>query len=1150
MKQPRKHGLYNPIAEHDSCGVGFVAALNQDCEHDVVRLGLQVLNNLTHRGAVGANSTTGDGAGMLVRMPDDFFRAESKRLGFSLPSVGDYAVGMMFMPQDAQAHAAVIALVEKALCDEGMAVVAWREVPINHSAINDEVAAVAPKILQIIASRGAIAAGDAFERKLYVARRQMEKAAALPAINADVAGFYCASLSSRTLVYKGMFLSSQFGDFYFDLSNPLFRSALALVHQRFSTNTFPAWKLAHPYRFIAHNGEINTLRGNVNYMTARHPSSPLFGDDITKLRPFTEHGQSDTATLDNIVELLCLSGYSPAQALATLMPEAWQKDELMPASRRDFYRYLAPMMEPWDGPAEVVFSDGRQVGAILDRNGLRPGRYWLTDDGLVIMSSEAGVLDIADDKIIRKWRIQPGKIMLVDLERGRVVDDDEIKRDMTEARPYGEWADETQIPLTALDSQATDNLRQMDEAEMLCRQRGFGYTQEDIKFILGPMTDDAAEPIGSMGDDAPTAVLSSRMKSLSAYFRQEFAQVTNPPIDPIREDVVMSLKSYLGARHNLLSPFEKTPKACLALEHPLLRPAEFSALCATKLFRVSRLAALSAAKDGFAGLEAAVERLCEQSLAAVEEGADILILSDRDMSAEKMAIPVLLAAAAVHHRLVAAGRRTDVGLVLETGAAREVHDFAVLAGYGAEAIYPYLAYRTVLDVRLQVQKDDDERIDAYRNAVGKGLLKVMSKMGVSTFQSYCGAQIFEAVGLSAAFVDRYFCGTVSQIGGVGVADIGREVHYWHKLAYGENDCDDLDAGGDYAYRIHGEAHLWTPLSVSKLQHSVRAKHFDTYLEYSRQINEQGEKLMTLRGMLDIEKADSPVPLEEVESAVEIVRRFSTGAMSFGSISREAHTTLAIAMNRIGGKSNTGEGGEEAARFETLVNGDSMCSAIKQVASGRFGVTAEYLANSKMMQIKIAQGAKPGEGGQLPGHKVDTEIASVRHSVAGVGLISPPPHHDIYSIEDIAQLIYDLKCANPKGQVSVKLVSRFGVGTVAAGVAKAKSDHITIAGHDGGTGASPISSIKRAGTPWELGLSETHQTLVLNDLRGRIALQVDGQIKTGRDVIIGALLGADEFGFATSAVGCRRVYYDAQMSFKHLPRRRCHARPAAEKKVCR
>ena len=1135
MKPPIKHGLYNPIAEHDSCGVGFVATLKRDSEHDVVRLGLRVLNNLTHRGAVGANPTTGDGAGMLVCMPDEFFRSESKSLGFDLPPLGDYAIGMMFMPQSARAYDAAVAIVEKMINDEGMSVIGWRKVPTNRDAINDEVAACAPQITQIIVSRNAVAAGGDFERKLYVARRLMEKAAAVEAITTDAADFYCASLSSRTLVYKGMFLSEQLEGFYADLSAEHFRSPLALVHQRFSTNTFPAWKLAHPYRFIAHNGEINTLRGNVNYMTARHPSSPLFGDDIAKLKPFTEHRQSDTAALDNIIELLCLSGYSPAQALATLIPEAWQKDELMPAKCRDFYRYKAPMMEPWDGPAEVVFSNGLQVGAVLDRNGLRPGRYWLTDDGLVVMASEAGVLDIAEEKIIRKWRIQPGKLLLIDLERGCLVEDDEIKREMGEAHPYGAWADDLQIPLSALsatnvpnsisttdalENQNAENLRLINDTQLACQQRGFGYTQEDIKFILKPMAQSAVEPVGSMGDDTPTAVLSSRMKPLSTYFRQEFAQVTNPPIDPIREDIVMSLKSYLGARHNLLLPFEKAQKACVVLEHPVLTPAEFAALTQTKRFNITRLQALANTKDGPEGMAAAVEELCEKSLAAVAAGADILVLSDRDVSPEKIAIPILLATAAVHHRLVAAGRRTDVGLALETGAAREVHDFAVLSGYGAEAIYPYLAYRSLLTA--DTSANDDEYIHNYRQAVGKGLLKVMSKMGVSTFQSYCGAQIFEAIGLAEDFVNRYFCGTVSQIGGIGIVEIGHEAHNWHQSAYADKVDDELNAGGEYAYRINDEEHLWTPLSISKLQHSVRAKRFDTYLEYAAQINEQNEKLMTLRGLLEIFQSKTPIPLDEVEPATDIVRRFSTGAMSYGSISHEAHTTLAIAMNRIGGKSNTGEGGEETERFVKLANGDSMRSSIKQVASGRFGVTAEYLANSDMMQIKIAQGAKPGEGGQLPGHKVDTAIAKVRHSVAGVGLISPPPHHDIYSIEDIAQLIYDLKSANPKGQVSVKLVSRFGVGTVAAGVAKAKSDHITIAGCDGGTGASPLSSIKHAGTSWELGLSETHQTLVLNDLRGRIALQVDGQIKTGRDVIIGALLGADEFGFATAplvAEGC-------------------------------
>ena len=1119
--QPPKHGLYDPRYEHDSCGVGFVADIRGRAAHDIVRQGLQILVNLTHRGATGANPTTGDGAGLLAQMPDVLLRAETE---FALPPAGEYACGMMFMPQDEKIRAAAVAKIEEVLRGENLPVLGWRRVPTNRAAINDEVAASEPAVWQVFVGRNDTAAGDAFERRLFVARKCMERA--VVAEN-DAAGFYCCSLSSRTVVYKGMFLAAQLAAYYPDLTNPLFASALALVHQRFSTNTFPAWRLAHPYRYIAHNGEINTLRGNVNNMRARGDISPstIWGGDSAKLAPLADENQSDTASLDNAVELLRLSGYSPAHALSVLIPEAWQQDRLMDPARRAFYAYHAPMMEPWDGPAEVVFSDGVQIAAVLDRNGLRPGRYCLTKDERIVMASEAGALDIPDSEITGKWFIEPGKMLLVDMQKGGVVYDSEIKKELILQRDYDEWRRRSQTPIAELPAAAAEKiaLSENDERRL---QKSFGYTEEDIKFILRPMVEDAAEPIGAMGDDAPTAVLSERMKPLSAYFRQEFAQVTNPPIDPIREEVVMSLKSFLGGRPDLFRPLDAPETSCIALESPILLPEEFAKLRAHSGTRV--LDFTWAAAAGEAGMEKAVRDLRDAALRAVcEDGCDILILSDRAAGEDRIAVPVYLAAAAVHHHLVANGARLRAGIVAETGAAREVHDFAVLAGYGAEAIYPWLAYdlAAAIPVRKSSAMSPRQRIQRYRRAAGKGLLKTMSKMGVSTYQSYCGAQIFEAVGLARDFVDEYFCGTVSQIDGVGAAEVARETFRLHELAYGAESIsgdDSLDAGGDYAYRIRGESHLWTPQTVAALQHAVRGGGDEKYREYADNINIQNEKRMTLRGMLEIVDAKQPVALEEVESAAEIVRRFSTGAMSFGSISREAHTTLAIAMNRIGGKSNTGEGGEEAARFVPLPSGDSMRSAIKQVASGRFGVTAEYLANADMMQIKIAQGAKPGEGGQLPGHKVDDAIAGVRHSVPGVGLISPPPHHDIYSIEDIAQLIYDLKCANPRGQVSVKLVSRCGVGTVAAGVAKAKSDHITIAGHDGGTGASPLSSIKHAGTPWELGLSETHQTLVLNDLRGRVCLQVDGQIKTGRDVVIGALLGADEFGFATAplvAEGC-------------------------------
>ena len=1140
---PPAQGLYRPSAEHDACGVGFVAHLENVPSHETIRRGVQILENLTHRGAVGANPTTGDGAGMLLQLPDALLRAEMPDLPADPADSGGehaYAVGMLFLPQDPQTRAAVEAIITTTLAAEGMAVCGWREVPTNADAINSEVAASAPVTKQVFVLPQNIALGEAFERQLYIARKLIERAVAADStvnITADPAGFYCASLSSRTIVYKGMFLADQLAAYYPDLRDERFASALAVVHQRFSTNTFPAWRLAHPYRLIAHNGEINTLRGNINNMLARHHSlrSPRFGEDLEKLWPLMAHGQSDTATLDNAVELLRLAGYSLAQTMAMLVPEAWQNNEHMPTPLRDFYRYHAPMMEAWDGPAEVVASDGRQIAAVLDRNGLRPGRYWLTDDGWIIMASEAGVLEVDDARITRKWRIQPGKILLVDLDKKRLVSDDEVKQTLAAKHPYGDWADRSQQTIADSESDAAAPIAPPDAQTLLRCQQRFGYTQEDLKFILAPMCADAAEPVGSMGDDTPLAAISEQMKPLTWYFRQEFAQVTNPAIDPIREELVMSLNSYVGARPNLLALGDAPQTRCLALSHPILTTQQFDAIAAGKYARPVEIDITYNESDT---LDATLTRLREQAQEAVASGGEILILSDRATNNTRIAVPMLLAASSIHQHLVARGDRTSIGLVVDTGAARSVHDMAVLIGYGVEAIHPYLAYQTVqaIDAVDGAASADAptaaERVARYRKALGKGLLKVMSKMGIATVQSYCGAQIFEAVGLSQDLIDAHFCGTVSQIGGLGVAELETEARFWHGVACNNPPhplyANALAAGGDFAFRVGGEAHLWSPQSVAALQHAVRGNNAQKYSEYAQLINTQSERLMTLRGMLDIQTAGEgknngeSVDISQVEPAADIVRRFSTGAMSFGSLSYEAHSTLAVAMNRIGGKSNTGEGGEEAERYIRRANGDTARSAIKQVASGRFGVTAEYLANSDMMQIKIAQGAKPGEGGQLPGHKVDREIARVRHSVAGVGLISPPPHHDIYSIEDIAQLIYDLKCANPSGQVSVKLVSRVGVGTVAAGVAKAKSDHITISGYDGGTGASPLSSIKHAGTPWELGLSETHQTLVLNDLRGRVALQVDGQIKTGRDVVVGALLGADEFGFATAplvAQGC-------------------------------
>lgn len=1124
---PKKRGLYRPEAEHDACGVGCVANIKNEPSHQILLDGLQILCNVEHRGGVGANPTTGDGAGLLIQLPDAFFRTQISGLPTAIAGENAYGVGFLFLPQNKALREGVVAVVEAVLRESALPVIAWREVPINLNAINAHVTSCAPYIAQVFIGVGEGEVGEPFERRLFIARKIIENRVANELdLSEDAGGFYAVSMSSRTIVYKGMFMPEQLIDFYLDLADKNVKTALAVVHQRYSTNTFPAWSLAHPFRMIAHNGEINTLRGNINNMLARHHSieSPLLGDDLEKIWPLIREGQSDTASLDNALELLLMSGYSLPHALSVLIPEAWESNQQLSPQLRDFYSYHAPMMEPWDGPAGVVFTNGKQIGAVLDRNGLRPGRYWLTDDDRFIFASESGVLAVADNRILSKWRVQPGRILLLDLQQGRIIDNDEVKATLAAQAPYGEWVKCSQLPLAVGEEAAAPQPTLSAEA-LLTQQQRFGYTQEDIKFILRPMVLEAAEPIGSMGDDTPQPVLSARMKPLSSYFRQEFAQVTNPPIDPIREGLVMSTTAFIGARPNLLNPLEPPKTTCVSVPTPILTKAMFAAIAGNESLAVCKI---DISFDENSTLAVALQSIKDKVIAAVAGGAHLLILSDANAATARVVPPMLLVASAVHHALVRSGDRTQTGIIVETGAVRSVHEAAVLIGYGVDAIYPYLAYETIMAMPLldkSAQLTAQERVENYRKALAKGLMKVMSKMGISTVMSYCGAQIFEAIGLAPELIDECFCGTVSQIGGIGVADIEQESRFWHEVSKNKNHPlyqSALDAGGDYAYRIRGEQHGWTPTSIAALQHSVRTNNFAKFSEFSEHINNQNERLMTLRGLLAIKQSATPVPLEEVEPATDIVCRFSTGAMSFGSISMEAHTTLAIAMNRIGGRSNTGEGGEEASRFVPLANGDSARSSIKQVASGRFGVTAEYLANSDMMQIKIAQGAKPGEGGQLPGHKVDKMIGSVRHSVPGVGLISPPPHHDIYSIEDIAQLIYDLKCANPNGEVSVKLVSRDGVGTVAAGVAKGKSDHITISGYDGGTGASPLSSIKHAGTPWELGLAETQQTLVLNNLRGRIKLQVDGQIKTGRDVVVGALLGADEFGFATAplvAEGC-------------------------------
>jgi len=1148
---PHAQGLYRPDQEHDACGVGFIAHIKGVKSHSIVEQGLQILRNLTHRGAVGADPLAGDGAGILIQMPDAFLRREFKKQGISLPAVGDYAVGMLFLPREPATRAACEEIVNTVVAEEGQSILGWRDVPTRNSRLGKGVQAVEPVVRQVLIGRGNSTPHEHFERKLFVIRKVAEhRVRGLPQPDKDM--FYAPSFSSTTMVYKGMLLADQVSEYYPDLVDPECISALALVHQRFSTNTFPTWDLAHPFRMIAHNGEINTLRGNVNWMAARRHSmaSSLLGADLDKLWPLIAEGQSDSACFDNALELLVAGGYSLAHAMMLLIPEAWYGNKLMDARRKSFYEYHAALMEPWDGPAAVAFTDGRQIGATLDRNGLRPARYLITDDDLVVMASEMGVLDIPQAKIVRKWRLQPGKMFLIDLEAGRIIDDAELKNQLAAFRPYRDWLDKTQIRLE--DLPAVTAQIPATHGALLDRQQAFGYTQEDIKFLMVPMAATGQEAIGSMGNDTPLAVLSNRAKPLYSYFKQLFAQVTNPPIDPIREEMVMSLVSFIGPRPNLLSLDEDKPCLRLEVNQPVLSAAdmdkirEIGTLTSNK-FKSATLSICYEAATGAPGLGPALAALCASSEKSVHDGANILVLSDRDAGQARLPIPALLAVSAVHHHLIRTGLRTKVGLVIETGSAREVHHFAMLAGYGAEAFHPYLAFETLGAMKDMLPADlsHAEACKRYIKAVGKGLFKVMSKMGISTYQSYCGAQIFEAVGLNSGFVDQFFTGTPSRVEGAGLAEVAEEAVRWHREAYGNAPIyrDALDAGGDYAYRVRGEAHMWTPQSIAKLQNATRTNSYQTYKEYAALINEQNERLMTLRGLFEIRKSAKPLPIEEVEPAKEIVRRFATGAMSLGSISTEAHTTLAIAMNRIGGKSNTGEGGEDRNRFRrlkggerlsdiigpgriqrdiVLKEGDSLRSRLKQCASGRFGVTAEYLRSADQIQIKMAQGAKPGEGGQLPGGKVSEYIAELRFSVPGVGLISPPPHHDIYSIEDLAQLIHDLKNVNPDASISVKLVSEIGVGTVAAGVTKAHADHIVIAGHDGGTGASPLSSIMYAGSPWEIGLAETQQTLVLDGLRGRVAVQADGQMKTGRDIVIGALLGADEFGFSTAPLvveGC-------------------------------
>ncbi|MCA0243076.1 MAG: glutamate synthase subunit alpha [Proteobacteria bacterium] len=1156
----RENGLYDPAVEHDACGVGFVAHIKGEKSHAIIGQGLKILENLDHRGAVGADELMGDGAGILIQIPDDFYRAEMAAQGLELPPPGEYGVGMIFLPKEHASRLACENELERAVKAEGQVLLGWRDVPVDRDMpMSPTVRAKEPVIRQIFIGRGAdVIVPDALERKLYVIRKTAS--AAIQKLKLTHSReYYVPSMSCRTVIYKGLLLANQVGQYYRDLADPRAVSALALVHQRFSTNTFPEWPLAHPYRMVAHNGEINTVKGNFNWMRAREGvmKSPVLADDLGKLYPISFEGQSDTATFDNALELLVMAGYPLAHAAMMMIPEAWEQHEQMDERRRAFYEYHAAMLEPWDGPAAMVFTDGKQIGATLDRNGLRPTRYIVTDDDLVVGASESGVLPIPENKIVKKWRLQPGKMLLIDLEQGRIIEDEELKNQFASAKPYRQWIENVRIKLDSIDVPGQQPPAFTES--LLDRQQAFGFTQEDIKFLLAPMATAGEEAIGSMGNDSPLAVLSDKNKPLYNYFKQLFAQVTNPPIDPIREAIVMSLNSFIGPKPNLLDINAVNPQMRLEVEQPVLDFDDMARLRSIAQhtngkFKSHVIDITYPLAWGREGVEAKLASLCAEAVDAIRGGHNILIISDRAMARDQVAIPALLALSAIHHHLVREGLRTTAGLVVETGSAREVHHFAVLAGYGAEAVHPYLAMETLaaLHATLPGQLSAEKAIYHYVKAIGKGLSKIMSKMGISTYMSYCGAQIFEAIGLQKNFVQKYFRGTASQVGGIGVFEVAEEALRMHAAAFGNDPtlATMLDAGGEYAWRTRGEEHMWTPDAIAKLQHSARSGRFETYKEYAQIINDQSKRHMTLRGLFEF-KVDpaKACPIEEVEPAVEIVKRFATGAMSLGSISTEAHATLAVAMNRIGGKSNTGEGGEDPARYRSelkgipiaagtkvsdvignkvievdyaLQAGDSLRSKIKQVASGRFGVTTEYLVSADQIQIKMAQGAKPGEGGQLPGGKVSEYIGFLRYSVPGVGLISPPPHHDIYSIEDLAQLIHDLKNANPRAGISVKLVSEVGVGTVAAGVAKCKADHVVIAGHDGGTGASPWSSIKHAGTPWELGLAETQQTLVLNRLRSRIRVQADGQMKTGRDVVIGALLGADEFGFATAplvAEGC-------------------------------
>ena len=1129
---PKEYGLYDPQNEHENCGFGFIANIQNQPKHEIVHQALEIVHNLDHRGAVGSDPLAGDGAGILIQIPDEFFRNELSNSNFTLPQLGQYGVGMVFLPSDQRRAKLAINSIETAIKNEKQELITWRDVPVDPSVLGETVKDNAPTIKQFFVQMGKnISSENEFLRKLYVIRKQSLHL--LPQDD-DWDDFYIVSLSTRTIIFKGMVLAPNLSKFYLDFQNPKFKTAIALFHQRFSTNTFPSWRLAQPFRYLCHNGEINTVKGNSNWMNARRYSmkSDLLKDDLDKLWPIIEKSPSDSATFDNALELLVMAGYSLPHAMMLMIPEAWKDNELMDPKRRSFYEYYSALMEPWDGPAAMAFTDGKQIAATLDRNGLRPARYIVTDDDLVIMSSEVGVLqNIPENKILKKWRLQPGKMLLVDLEENRIISDEELKNSLVNANCYQDWIEDSKISIKAFSLETNNQIP--DSKLLLDLQQAHGYNKEDLKFFLEPMIIDGQDPIGSMGRDIPLAALSDKNRLLYDYFFQTFAQVTNPPIDPIREELVMSLMTFVGPRPNLLDPKSGSKQKLLELEHPILTNIDIEKIRSIEKFTSGNLKShtlnicYNKVENPKVKIESFLEEICNEAEELIKNNkCNIIIISDRKLDKYNIAIPALLATSSLHHFLIKKGLRTKVGLVVETGEARRVHDLCLLAGYGAEAINPYLSFYTLSNI---IQNSDNElsEVEAYKKyikAVTKGMLKVMSKMGISTYQSYSGAQIFDAVGLSSELVDKHFCGTSSKVEGIGIDQIQKETENRHELAFGNSPLlqNDLDVGGDLSFRIRGEEHVWTPETIGTLQHAVRSANYSTFKKYSKKINDHSIKLKNLRGLFKFSSKSPSIDIDEVEPVSEIVKRFATGAMSLGSISTEAHTTLAIAMNRLGGRSNTGEGGEEPSRFSPMPNGDSMNSRIKQVASGRFGVTTEYLSNATDIQIKMAQGAKPGEGGQLPGGQVDEFIAKIRHSTPGVGLISPPPHHDIYSIEDLAQLIHDLKNVNPEARVSVKLVSEVGVGTVAAGVSKAYADHVTISGNDGGTGASPITSLLNAGGPWETGLAETHQTLVMNGLRDRIAVQVDGGLRTGRDVVIGAILGADEFGFATAALiseGC-------------------------------